>query len=346
MRATPLITRRIPFIAAALACCFTFASCAAALPDLPDGLYASLDTTKGRIIFRLETELAPMTVMNFVGLAEGTIDNSHAPGEPYFDGLTFHRVEPGFVIQGGDPNGDGRGGPGYQFPNETSAELLHDGPGIVAMANSGPDTNGSQFYITMSATPHLDGGYNVFGEVVEGMEVVSAIEPGDAMRSVDILRIGDEAESYVADENEFADMIAAIFEARQAVIEEARQAALDSVVSRYPGMTEDPENGLLFASLNGSGGTPPAAGDRVRVHIVFRLIDGTQIDSTRDRGEPEEFVYLRDRVLEGLELAIGRMGVGETAIAVIPPDLAFGATGLQNVVPANSYVQFELERLQ
>jgi len=158
--------------------------------SLPNGLYAEIKTERGLIVCQLELEKAPMTVSNFVGLAEGTLQVNGKAGKKFYDGLTFHRVEPGFVIQGGDPNGDGSGGPGYAFPNETRGDLLHDAAGVLAMANAGPDTNGSQFYITMRAAPWLNGGYNVFGHVVQGMEVVKAVKPGDHMISVRIIRVG------------------------------------------------------------------------------------------------------------------------------------------------------------
>jgi peptidylprolyl isomerase len=167
--------------------------------DLQDGLYAELITTKGNIYIKLEPTLAPNTTANFVGLAEGEIENNARKlGEPYFDGLVFHRVVPNFVIQGGDPMGSGYGGPGYRFATEVHADLTHNKPGTVAMANSGPDTNGSQFYITHTPTPHLDGGYNVFGYVIDGMEVVNSITQGDTITTVNIIRVGKEAKDFDA----------------------------------------------------------------------------------------------------------------------------------------------------
>lgn len=169
--------------------------------DLQDGIYAEMITSKGTIYMKLEPELAPITTANFVGLAEGTLENTARKlGEPYYDGLKFHRVVPNFVIQGGDPLGNGMGGPGYRFETEVHASLKHDKAGTVAMANSGPNTNGSQFYITHTPTPHLDGGYNVFGYVINGMDVVNKITQGDVIEKVNILRVGKEAEKFeVAD---------------------------------------------------------------------------------------------------------------------------------------------------
>lgn len=166
---------------------------------LPDGLYAELNTSKGKILLWLEFEKAPLTVANFVGLAEGKIQNTfRQPGEPFYDGLTFHRVIANFMIQGGDPAGNGTGGPGYSFKNEIVPELKHEGPGILAMANAGPNTNGSQFYITHVTTAWLDGGYNVFGHVVQGQDVVNAIVQGDKIESVKIIRRGKKAKKFNA----------------------------------------------------------------------------------------------------------------------------------------------------
>lgn len=174
------------------------------------GIYAKIETTLGDIYGKLEYELAPLTVANFIGLAEGSIPNSfRKEGEPYFDSLVFHRVIPSFMIQGGDPSGSGSGGPGYKFKNETNPKLKHDKPGVFSMANSGPNTNGSQFFITHKATPWLDGGYNVFGHVIRGQEVVDAIGNVDRNRMdrpenpifmlrVEIIRLGEDAQNFDA----------------------------------------------------------------------------------------------------------------------------------------------------
>lgn len=162
-----------------------------------DGLYAKITTTKGEITIKLEHEKAPMTVANFVGLAEGNVKNSAKPeGTPYYDGISFHRVIADFMIQGGDPTGTGMGGPGYAFADEIHPELKHDRPGTLSMANSGPATNGSQFFITHKETGWLDGRHAVFGYVTEGQDVVNAIQQGDKMISVRIERVGKAAKAW------------------------------------------------------------------------------------------------------------------------------------------------------
>lgn len=169
--------------------------------DLEDGLYANIKTNKGEILLKLEYEKTPLTVANFVGLAEGDIDNTaKEKGTPYYNGLTFHRVIADFMIQGGDPTGNGMGGPGYKFKDEFDPSLKHDRPGTLSMANAGPGTNGSQFFITHKATPHLDNRHSVFGYVVKGQETVNAIAQGDIIEEIEIIRVGKAAKKFNASE--------------------------------------------------------------------------------------------------------------------------------------------------
>jgi cyclophilin family peptidyl-prolyl cis-trans isomerase len=174
-------------------------------PDLPDGLYARMTTSRGEITIHLYPDQAPLTVANFVGLAEGSL-NRETPGTPFYDDLTFHRVVPDFIIQGGDPKGNGSGGPGYIFQDECRPALRHDRKGILSMANSGPNTNGSQFFITLGPTPHLDYLHTVFGEVVDGMDAVETIGMGDVIEQVEIVRRGSDAEAFTVSADSFADL--------------------------------------------------------------------------------------------------------------------------------------------
>jgi FKBP-type peptidyl-prolyl cis-trans isomerase len=309
----------------------------AALPataaTLPDGLYAEFTTPKGVIVCRLEYRKAPMTVSNFVGLAEGTIAANGVTGRRYFDGLTFHRVEPGFVIQGGDPKGTGSGGPGYQFPNEISPDLKHDGPGVLAMANAGPNTNGSQFYITMQATPHLDGGYSVFGKVVQGQDVVAKIAKGDRMTSVKILRIGADAQSFTVTQASFEALVAA---ARAKL----RATDLAAIAKKYPGLKATP-SGLQYRIVKEGSGASPKDGASVTVHYTGWLLDGTKFDSSKDGGSPATFRI--GEVIEGWNEALKSMKKGETRLLVIPPELGYGERGYPGVIPANAFLVFEVE---
>lgn len=312
-------------------------------PDLPPGLYAQLITDKGDIVIRLEYQKAPMTVMNFVGLAEGKIKNTfRKEGEPYFDGLTFHRVEPGFVIQGGDPIGNGSGGPGYRFPNEIHPDLKHDGPGVVAMANAGPHTNGSQFYITLTATPHLDGNYSVFGKVVQGMEVVNKITRGDVIRNVKILRIGDEAKKFEVSQAAFDHLIQ---QAQTRLMNEAklkREKDLQTIQSTWPEARLTDE-GIFYKILRNGKGNTPKPGQTVLVHYRGTFLDGRVFDDSYSRNQPIAVPVGQGRVIKGWDLTLQKMKKGEKRMVIIPPELAYGDRGAGGVIPPNTFLVFEME---
>ena len=174
----------------------TFGAFTANSQELENGIYADMETSKGNIILKLYYKRVPKTVSNFIGLAEGTKKSNKPKGIPFYDGIIFHRVIDNFMIQGGDPQGSGRGGPGYQFEDEFHPDLKHDRPGILSMANAGPNTNGSQFFITHLPTPWLDNKHSVFGGVVKGMDVVNSIVGNDNIKHVKIVRIGDEAKKF------------------------------------------------------------------------------------------------------------------------------------------------------
>jgi cyclophilin family peptidyl-prolyl cis-trans isomerase len=309
--------------------------------DLPGGLYAEMETSKGTILLALEFEKVPMTVANFVGLAEGKID-SNQKGKAYFDGLVFHRVIDDFMIQTGDPDGTGRGGPGYTFPDEFHPELRHSGPGILSMANRGPDTNGSQFFITHVATPWLDDKHAVFGHVVEGMDVVNSIEQGDRITEVDIIRIGEAAMSFTVNQMSFERLIEQNEMRQREIAEEKREADLDIIRSKWP-ETKQTQSGVRYMVLDdGRGRKKPKDGTEVTVHYSGSLLNGTVFD-TSDGGEP--LVFKVGQVIEGWNEMLKDMKKGEVRLAIIPPELGYGSRGYPGIIPPNSFLVFEIELL-
>jgi peptidylprolyl isomerase len=301
---------------------------------LPDGLYAVISTTRGPIILELYADKAPLAVASFIGLAEG----SFAPGgKPYFDGVTFHRVEPGFVIQGGDPTGTGRGGPGYQFPNEIDPTLSFGSAGVLGMANAGPDTNGSQFYITLGPAQFLDGSYTVFGRVASGMQTVQAVRKGDAMTSVRIVRKGAKAAAFKPDK--------ARFDAEVKAYASKAGEQVAAVKARLPGLAAGAD-GLLYKVLKAGNGQRPTAGAQVRILYTLTLSDGKKIDSTADRkNEPFAFKLAAGQVIPGFDAAVSAMAYGERRLVVIPPELGYGARGAGGAVPGNAVLVFDIELL-
>ena len=310
--------------------------------DLKDGLYAEIKTSKGDILLELEYKKVPMTVMNFVGLAEGVL-NLQDEGEPFYDGLNFHRVIPDFMIQGGCPKGDGTGGPGYRFPDEFDPSLKHTGPGILSMANAGPGTNGSQFFITHVATPWLDGKHSVFGHVVEGQNVVNKIKTGDRIESVTIIRVGEDAEKFVCTKQAFSDLVEKVEdEANKKEAEEQKKIDRE-IDNRYPGAIKTP-SGLKYVVLKeGSGDKSPKYGQNVTVHYQGTFLNGKIFDSSILRGEPATFKI--GQVIEGWNEALQTMKKGEKRTLIIPYQLGYGIHGYPGVIPPKSTLIFDVELL-
>ena len=308
---------------------------------MQDGLYAKFHTSKGDITIALEYKKTPGTVGNFVALAEGNLENSAKPqGNPYYDGLNFHRVIPDFMIQGGCPQGTGTGNPGYQFDDEFHPDLKHEAPGILSMANAGPGTNGSQFFITHVPTPWLDGNHTVFGKVIEGQDVVDAIQQGDAIESLEILRVGAEAEKFNAVEA-FRTFEGAR-EKRMAAEKEAREAELDKVAAGF----KKTESGLRYQILQEGTGEKAQKGKTVSVHYKGQLADGTVFDSSYKRNQPIEFPLGVGHVIPGWDEGIQLLSVGDKARFVIPSDLAYGSRGAGGVIPPHATLIFDVELMK
>jgi len=316
-------------------------SCQAASEDakLGDGLFARISTNKGDIVLRLEYKKAPLTVCNFVALAEGKMT---IPGnKPFYDGLPFHRVVPNFMIQGGDPLGNGSGGPGYKFPDEFDPGLKHDGPGILSMANAGPGTNGSQFFITHTATPWLDGKHSVFGRVVQGQDVVNSIQQGDTIQRITIIRNGEDARDFQADQAAFDSLLKAALTAEEARRQAARDMEIALIKEEYPEAMEDSQGIFVLIRKPGKG-PKPQVGDTVTVKYQALLLSGRVFDNSDLHGGSVDFVL--GRILPGLDLSLQDMNPGEERIAIVPPELAYGEQGAGNgAIPPNAFIVFDLE---
>ncbi|PIE65084.1 MAG: peptidylprolyl isomerase [Desulfobacterales bacterium] len=310
-----------------------------------EGLYVKFNTDKGDIVCMLEFEKTPLTVANFVGLAEGTKELGGGTGKqgvPFYDGLTFHRVIADFMIQGGCPLGTGTGGPGYTFPDEIDPELIHDRPGILSMANAGPGTNGSQFFITHVPTPWLDGKHTVFGHVVSGQDVVDAIAQGDKINHVEIIRVGDKAEQFKADQEHFDTLLKSLDERKREKELAAMEAQQALIAKDYPDAITT-SSGLKYVVVEeGSGDETPAKGALVKAHYTGKLLNGQKFDSSYDRGEPISFPVGTGRVIKGWDEAFLSMKKGEKRVLIIPPDLGYGPSG-RGPIPPNATMIFDVE---
>ncbi len=330
---------------------------------LPDGIYADLNTNKGRITLKLDYENVPMTTANFIGLTEGRIKNDAFPDEkPYFKGTIWHRVVPGHVIQAGMPaTTDTLEGPGYEFPNEIYSGLSHNKAGMLGMANAGPNTNGSQFYITLGDRSYLDGNYTLFGYVVEGMDVVNQIVQRDTIKSVNITRIGENANNFIVTDESFRKMVDDEKEKVKMNYEKRMKDEAEWINNNYPGLTETP-NGIKYKILKEGTGEKPVQGDSLKVKYSGKvLIDKLSFVSTADEGKPDfgdtaqEFIYRigTTKINPGFDEMITEMKRGEKRIVILPAELGYGInngfygkyeTGKKRfVISPNSTLYYEIE---
>ncbi|WP_066217634.1 peptidylprolyl isomerase [Formosa haliotis] len=358
-----------------LALVVSFTACNEKYPDLPDGLYAEIITTKGTMLANLEYKKAPVTVANFVTLAEGTntmVDSMYR-GKKYFDGIIFHRVIDGFMIQTGDPTGSGMGGPGYKFADEFSEDLKHDKPGILSMANAGPNGNGSQFFITEVETPNLDNRHSVFGELVSGLEVQDSISNVErdandkpledvAIETINIIRKGKDAKDFDASAvflNSFAEIERKKEEAK-AQLEKAKadfieeNKALDGEVKKL-------DTGVVMIFTERGDGTKPTVADHVLINYAGYFENGELFDTCikevaekygkyneqRDaQGGYKPFAMIyneRAGLVPGFREAMLNMNLGDKARVFIPSYLAYGERGAPPVIKPNTNLIFDLE---
>lgn len=327
--------------------------------NLSEGLYAQMETSMGNMTIELFDEDAPLTVANFVGLAEGTKSNEAKPaGTPYYDGIIFHRVIKDFMIQGGDPDGKGSGGPGYSFADEFFSDKKHDKKGMLSMANAGPNTNGSQFFITEVPTPWLDGRHTIFGQVIEGLDVIDSIAnvkkgPQDkpvqdvVIEHVHIIKKGDKYKNYDGGK-EFA-KAEAIHKEKMAEIEKKTQAEKDKEIQRQKELSAKAQktaSGLMYYIEKEGTGAMPLNGDTLNVHYTLRLNDGEKLDSSYDRNQPLQAEVGVTQLIPGWMEALTMFKKGTKVFLIIPPELGYGAQGAGGVIPPNATLYFDMEILE
>ena len=341
--------------------------------DLEDGMYADVVTNKGDILLKLEFDKTPVTVANFVSLAEGSNDfvTDSLKGKLYYNGTVFHRVIPDFMIQGGDPLGTGSGDPGYKFKDEFPKDsiggllLKHSKPGILSMANSGPETNGSQFFITHKDTPWLDGKHTVFGNVEIGQSIVDSIVKNDTIKSIDIIKVGKLAKSFKASKifsNYYSEYLT-----KKSKKEEVQKLAVKTALWKFneteTGAIELP-SGLKYVITDTKNGVKPSPGDMVKVNYAGYFSDGHLFDTSyaqiaKDFGTfdkqradkngyaPFKTVYGPEaRLIPGFKEGLQQMSVGDKAMFFIPSHLGYGAQGAGGVIPPNTDLVFELELVE
>lgn len=351
-----------------------FLSCNDQHGNLPNGLYAEIQTNKGTILIELEYKKAPITVANFVSLAEGKnpMVNEKYKGKAFYDGLTFHRVLADFMIQGGDPDGNGMGGPGYRFKDEIDPSLKHDKGGVLSMANGGKATNGSQFFITHVPTPWLDGIHTIFGHVIEnGMDVVNQIAQGDTIEKVTIIRKGEDAKKFDAPKI-FQDNFA-----NEEELQAQQKAEHDKMRAQYAEVIKEKaasfakakteasktQSGLQYKIIQKGSGKKPVAGSEIYINYGGFFENGDLFDSNIESvatafGQlnaqraaakaynPIPFVVgTKEGMIPGFIEGIEQLSIGDKAIVFIPSYLAYGERGAGDVIPPNANIIFEIEIL-
>ena len=353
-------------------------SCKESHRDLKDGLYAEIETNKGTILVQLEFEKTPVTVANFITLAEGknTFVNEEYKGKKFYDGLKFHRVIADFMIQGGDPLGDGTGDTGYKFKDEIT-DLKFDKEGLLAMANSGPGTNSSQFFITHNATPWLDGLHTIFGHVVnDGMKTVNTIAQDDSILSITIIRNGEAAKKFdavkifndfFANEAENLKNQAAKDLENQKIYAEKYKAIIASKVSDFKKIKSESiktKSGLEYKITQKGNGKKAAKGAPIYIHYAGFLEDGTLFDSSIEsvatafgkfdqrRADANQYIPIpfqagqKEGMIPGFIEGLEYLSFGDKAVLFIPSRLAYGEAGAGGVIPPNANIIFEVQLLE
>lgn len=311
----------------------------AAAQAYPNGLYAEVATSKGVIVLSLDLPRTPMTVANFVGLAEGTIENDAFPlGSPFFDGTRFHRVERGHVIGWGQANSAVSRSAGYRIPNEIHPDLGHGRAGMLGMANGGPHTANNSIYITLGDRSYLDGDYTVFGEVYRGMDVVVRIEVDDGVDSVRIVRIGPEAENFRPDDASFHEMVEGVRERVRIEEEEKARFEVEYVRARWPA-AESENEGWQYVVLEEGRGDAPSPGERISLRYTGHTPQGLNFASTPEgcgswwrnpssqAGQKCDYVVGESAVNRGLDAALARMRPGARWIVIVPAELGYPLPG-------------------
>ncbi len=323
--------------------------------NLDPGMYANIQTSKGNILVVLEHEKTPLTVANFIGLSEGKFQpfDSVYYKAPFYDGLKFHRVIANFMIQGGDPKGNGMGGPGYKFFDEFQDDLKHDKAGVLSMANSGPNTNGSQFFITHKETPWLDGKHSVFGHVLQGQDIVDSIEQNDSIVRISIIRKGKSAKKFKASKvfqqlyhekaEQVAKELAEMEKVKNMSVEEYKTYFKEQTIKDFPKATQT-ESGLMVVIHEPGSEEKPQKGQMVKVHYTGTFLNGKKFDSSKDRDQPFSFPVGKGKVIKGWDEGIPLIGKGGRATLIIPYFLGYGSRG-QSIIPPYATLLFEVEVL-